>query len=340
MVQTEHVVAFLSEKYPNIHFEVISMSTTGDNILDVALNKIGEKSLFTKELEIGLEKREIDLVVHSMKDLPTVLPDNMVIAAVLEREDPRDAVILKDGITTNLEDLPQGSIIGTSSVRRRAQLTGKFPHLEFADVRGNLNTRFKKLDEGDQYTALILAAAGVKRMGWGSRISQLLNAEDCIHAVSQGAIAIECRQDDEEILELVWGLNHHDTMLTCIAERALMRTLEGGCSAPVAAHAQLTDTGNLAILAGVWSLDGCQKRIKNHKVSLTNHSVELSSEREAYSTVFAPASVGDEIRLQMAIAEKAGMEIADQLLQDGAGEILDEAKKQNQAVPICISTKS
>ena len=187
LIQTRFVISELKKIRPELEFEIVEMSTVGDNVLDKALSKIGEKSLFTKELEVALEKRDVDFVVHSMKDLPTTLPPGMVIGAVLEREDPRDAVIIKsDSPSKSLAELPPGSVIGTSSLRRAAQLRSAYPGLVFQDVRGNLNTRLRKLDDPQgPYSALILAVAGVARMGWAERISQHLDADLCLHAVGQ-----------------------------------------------------------------------------------------------------------------------------------------------------------
>ncbi|KAM7399820.1 hypothetical protein PAMP_019064 [Pampus punctatissimus] len=185
-IQTDSVADKLKELYPDIHVEIVGMSTTGDKILDTALSKIGEKSLFTKELENALERNEVDLVVHSLKDLPTTLPPGFTIGAVLKRENPHDAVVLHPKhVGKTLDTLPENSMIGTSSLRRAAQLKKRFPHLEFKDIRGNLNTRLKKLDEKEDFAAIILAAAGLRRMGWENRISQILGPEDCMYAVGQ-----------------------------------------------------------------------------------------------------------------------------------------------------------
>ena len=227
LIQTRFVIAELKKIRPEIDFEIVEMSTVGDNVLDKALSKIGEKSLFTKELEVALEKKDVDFVVHSMKDLPTTLPPGMVIGAVLEREDPRDAVIIKSSLTSkSLGELPHGSVIGTSSLRRAAQLRSAFPGLVFQDVRGNLNTRLRKLDDpAGPYSALILAVAGVQRMGWAERISQHLDSDLCLHAVGQGALAVECRDCDLNTLELLSNLHHKETVIATIAERSFMKTL-------------------------------------------------------------------------------------------------------------------
>uniref|UniRef100_A0A8D2D423 Porphobilinogen deaminase n=1 Tax=Sciurus vulgaris TaxID=55149 RepID=A0A8D2D423_SCIVU len=215
-IQTDSVVAMLKALYPGLQFEIIAMSTTGDKILDTALSKIGEKSLFTKELEYALEKNEVDLVVHSLKDLPTMLPPGFTIGAICKRENPCDAVVFHPKfVGKTLETLPEKSTVGTSSLRRAAQLQRKFPHLEFKSIRGNLNTRLRKLDEQHEFSAIILAVAGLQRMGWQNRVGQILHPEECMYAVGQ----------------------------------------EGGCSVPVAVHTVMKD-GQLYLTGGVWSLDG------------------------------------------------------------------------------------
>uniref|UniRef100_A0A4W2IKL5 Porphobilinogen deaminase n=1 Tax=Bos indicus x Bos taurus TaxID=30522 RepID=A0A4W2IKL5_BOBOX len=217
-IQTDSVVATLKALYPGLQFEIIAMSTTGDKILDTALSKIGEKSLFTKELEHALERNEVDLVVHSLKDLPTVLPPGFTIGAVCKRESPYDAVVFHPKfVGKTLETLPEKSVVGTSSLRRAAQLQRKFPHLEFKSIRGNLNTRLRKLDELQEFSAIILATAGLQRMGWQNRVGQILHPEECMYAVGQ----------------------------------------EGGCSVPVAVHTAIKD-GQLYLTGGVWSLNGAE----------------------------------------------------------------------------------
>ncbi|KYO43098.1 hydroxymethylbilane synthase, b [Alligator mississippiensis] len=255
-IQTDSVVEMLCKQYPGLHFEIVAMSTTGDKILDTALSKIGEKSLFTKELENALERNEVDLVVHSLKDLPTSLPPGFTIGAICKRENPHDAVVFHPkSCGKTLNALPDKSVIGTSSLRRAAQLKRSFPQLEFRDIRGNLNTRLKKLDEKEDFSAIILAAAGLRRMGWENRIGQILNPEDCLYAVGQGALAIEVRAKDQEILDMVSALHDGETVLCCIAERAFMKHLEGGCSVPVAVSTLLKDS-QLYLTGAVYSLDG------------------------------------------------------------------------------------
>nr|CAI5819532.1 unnamed protein product [Callosobruchus analis] len=207
------------------------MSTLGDKILDIPLPKIGEKSLFTKELETALANGTIDFVVHSLKDLPTTLPDGMVIGAVLTREDPRDALVLrKDFNAYTLSTLPSSSIIGTSSLRRTAQLLKKYPHLKVESIRGNLNTRLRKLDELDTYNAIILAASGLIRMGWENRITEVssLEEKELMYAVGQGALAVECREDNLDIMKLLEPLYDLETALSVTAERSFLKTLGGG----------------------------------------------------------------------------------------------------------------
>ncbi|CAG8816270.1 3015_t:CDS:2 [Gigaspora margarita] len=222
LVQTNEVQKALQRAYPNIEFSILGITTTGDQILNKPLYQIGEKSLFTKELEVALENKTVDLVVHSLKDLPTTLPKGMTVGAMLKREDPNDALIIKGDLTAkSLEELPKGSIIGTSSVRRSSQLK-------------HADTRLAKLDNPDgQYSAIILAVAGLVRLGLNHRISQILPSNIMLHAVGQGALAIECRDDDEDIIELLSVLEDKDTRLRCTAERSLLRDLEGGCSVPI-----------------------------------------------------------------------------------------------------------
>ncbi|CAF4944747.1 unnamed protein product [Pieris macdunnoughi] len=264
LIQTNHVIDCLKNVHPDKEFTLVSMTTLGDRVLDVSLPKIGEKSLFTKDLEDALHNNTVDFVVHSLKDLPTSLPDGLAIGAVFEREDPRDALVLREDIkATSLEDLPEGSVIGTSSLRRTAQLRGKYPQLKVIDVRGNLNTRLKKLDDpATDYSALLLASAGLQRMGWANRISKYLPCSDMMYAVGQGALAIECRSDSEEILKMLAPFNHPETYCRILAERSFLKTLGGGCSAPVGVSTKLKklDTNyQLTITGGVWSLDGATK---------------------------------------------------------------------------------
>ncbi|XP_065739257.1 porphobilinogen deaminase isoform X7 [Phocoena phocoena] len=206
-IQTDSVVATLKALYPGLQFEIIAMSTTGDKILDTALSKIGEKSLFTKELELALERNEVDLVVHSLKDLPTVLPPGFTIGAICKRESPYDAVVFHPKfVGKTLETLPEKSVVGTSSLRRAAQLQRKFPHLEFKSIRGNLNTRLRKLDELQEFSAIILAAAGLQRMGWQNRVGQ--------EGGCSVPVAVHTAMKDGQLYLTggVWSLNGADSM--------------------------------------------------------------------------------------------------------------------------------
>jgi hydroxymethylbilane synthase len=257
LVQTHWVQGELQKAHSDRTFEVQTMSTQGDNILDVALAKIGDKGLFTKELEDAMLSRQVDFAVHSLKDLPTNLPAGLMLGAITEREDPADAVVFHARHQAkNLETLPDGAVIGTSSLRRLAQLRHHYSHLAFKDVRGNLNTRLAKLDAGE-YDALILAAAGLQRLGMPERIDQILSPEISLHAVGQGALGIECRQNDDQILSLFSPLIHSPTTQRCLAERSFLRELEGGCQVPIGVNSMIV--GDRLTLKGmVASLDGVQ----------------------------------------------------------------------------------
>ncbi len=257
MIQTHWVQDKLKQAFPDRTFEVHTMSTHGDKILDVALSKIGDKGLFTKELELGMLQNEVDFAVHSLKDLPTNLPEGLILGSVTERENPADALVVHAKHNDKqLETLPEGAVIGTSSLRRLAQLRYYYPHFEFKDIRGNLNTRLQKLDDGG-YDAIILAVAGLERLGMADRIHQVIPAEISLHAVGQGALGIECRADDEEVLTFLQGIQHAPTAQRCYAERSFLRELEGGCQVPIGVNTFLE--GNVLKLTGmVASLDGKQ----------------------------------------------------------------------------------
>ncbi|XP_029570355.1 porphobilinogen deaminase [Salmo trutta] len=328
-IQTDSVAEKLKGLYPDVHIEIVGMTTTGDKILDTALSKIGEKSLFTKELETALERNEVDLVVHSLKDLPTTLPPGFTIGAVLKRENPHDAVVLHPkNMGKSLDTLPDKSVIGTSSLRRAAQLKKRFPHLEFKDIRGNLNTRLKKLDEKGHFSAIILAAAGLRRMGWESRVSQILGPEDCMYAVGQGAIAIEVRAKDKDILEMVSVLHDPNTVLRCIAERAFLRRLEGGCSVPVAVHTEVKDS-QLYLTGAVYSLDGSDSLKETMQTSIASDNkveerVDEWVQRVGVTANNMPGPAQD-------ASEKLGLDLANLLLSKGAKEILTLARELNDA---------
>jgi hydroxymethylbilane synthase len=231
------------------------MSTQGDKILDVALAKIGDKGLFTKELEEAILAGRIDFAVHSLKDLPTHLPPGLMLGAITKRENPADALVLHarhQGKT--IGELPPGSVIGTSSLRRLAQLRHHFPNLQFKDVRGNVNTRLAKLDSGE-FDGLILAVAGLKRLGLAERIGQILPPEISLHAVGQGALGIECREGDTTVLPLFQPIVDFATTQCCLAERAFLRELEGGCQVPIGVNSVITGE-RLTLRGMVATLDG------------------------------------------------------------------------------------
>ncbi|MCC6586197.1 MAG: hydroxymethylbilane synthase [Bryobacterales bacterium] len=213
--------------------EIQIIKTTGDKITDVALSKVGGKGLFTKELEDALLDKRIDLAVHSLKDMPTELPEGLTLAAVPEREDARDAIVGK-----TLDELPKGAKVGTSSLRRAAQLKAFRPDLAIENIRGNLDTRLRKLDDG-QYDAIVLAAAGLRRLGWGGRIAEIIPVEIMCPAVGQGALAIETRNGQDEAAAVCATLIHEDTFQAVTAERALLAGLGGGCQVPIGAHARV-----------------------------------------------------------------------------------------------------
>ncbi|XP_075696188.1 porphobilinogen deaminase isoform X2 [Rhinoderma darwinii] len=328
-IQTDSVVEMLTNKFPDAHYEIVAMSTTGDKILDTALSKIGEKSLFTKELENALERNEVDLVVHSLKDLPTTLPPGFTIGAVCKRESPYDAVVFHPkNAAKRLDSLATNSIIGTSSLRRAAQLKKRYPLLEFKDIRGNLNTRLKKLDEHNDYSAIILAAAGLHRMGWEDRIDQILLPEHCLYAVGQGALAIEVRAKDQDILNMVCALQDPPTVLRCIAERAFMKRLEGGCSVPVAVCTSIEDS-QLHLTGAVYSLDGSDslEETMQRTILFPHEEVDGPNDDDQHVGITALGVP----RKALESAEYLGAELADLLLSKGAKEILTVARQLNDA---------
>lgn len=232
-----------------VEFEIREMVTKGDKILDVTLSKVGGKGLFVKEIEQALLSGEIDLAVHSMKDLPAVLPDGLVLGAVPEREDPRDVLIARDG--SKLAELPAGSVIGTSSLRRACQIRSVRPDLRVEWIRGNIDTRLGKLENGE-FDAILLAAAGLKRLGWQGKISEYLPVDTCLPAVGQGALALECREEDGPLRELLSLLHDPVTGREVAAERAFLARLNGGCEVPIGAHARTEGegTGETGLAAG------------------------------------------------------------------------------------------
>jgi len=305
-IQTNIARDALSATHPDTAFGTAFMSTGGDKNQSQALYLLGGKALWTQELEVALLAGEVDMLVHSFKDVPTELPPGCEIAGVMRREDPVDCLIVKKGREwTSLEDLPDGSVVGTSSVRRVAQLKRRFPRFVFKDVRGNLNTRMAKLDAPDgPFDAIILARAGMVRLGWGPRITANLGPPTLLHAVSQGALAIEIRTDDDASRALCAGIAHWPTEWACRAERACLRVLEGGCSVPVGVHTELREKegekgGVLVITGCVTSLDGVKH-------------VEHTIEREVKS---------------VEEAEEIGKQLAKVLIETGAREILADIKE-------------
>jgi len=231
--QAQHIRARLNELYPTCEVVLLGLTTQGDRVLEQSLAEIGGKGLFIKELEQAMADGRADLAVHSLKDVPMDMPEAFTLAAITEREDPRDAFVSNRYL--DLEGLPGGAKIGTSSLRREAQLRERDPLLRIEPLRGNVNTRLRKLDEG-QYDAIILAAAGLKRLGFGARIASLLDPEDSLPAVGQGALALECRSDRDDVIAALAPLAHKATTLTTTAERAFSRALSGSCHTPLAAH--------------------------------------------------------------------------------------------------------
>ena len=264
MVQTLWVKDELERNIPNLEVTIEAMATQGDKILDVALAKIGDKGLFTKELETQMLQDKADIAVHSLKDLPTNLPDGLTLGCITKREDPSDALVInKKNESYKLENLPSGSIVGTSSLRRLAQLKFNFPNLIFKDIRGNVITRLEKLDSGE-FDCIILAAAGLKRLGFESRIHQLIPSEISLHAVGQGALGIECKSDNDDVLKIIQVLTHEETSKRCLAERSFLRELEGGCQVPIGVNSGIKN--NQIFLTGmVASIDG-KKLIKDQSI--------------------------------------------------------------------------
>ncbi len=292
MVQTNWVKGELERAHPNLTISIEAMATQGDKILDVALAKIGDKGLFTKELEAQMLIGRAEIAVHSLKDLPTNLPTGLILGCITEREDPADALVVNTKFSDHkLETLPEGSVVGTSSLRRLAQLRHHYPGLVFKDVRGNVITRLEKLDAGE-YDCLVLAAAGLSRLGFEDRIHQLIPSEVSLHAVGQGALGIECVSSRPEVLEAIKVLEHIPTSNRCLAERALLRELEGGCQVPIGVNSKI-EKDELILTGMVASLDG-KRLIRDQRKGAVNNS------------------------------EMIGKDLAEVLKSQGAGEILAE----------------
>lgn len=295
LVQTEWVQGELSQAHPDFAFPIETMSTQGDKILDVALAKIGDKGLFTKELEDAMLAGVVDFAVHSLKDLPTHLPQGLMLGAITKREDPSDALVLAPNHQgKTIGELPPGAVIGTSSLRRLAQLRHYFPEFQFKDVRGNVNTRLAKLDNGE-YDGLILAVAGLKRLGFYDRIGQILSPEISLHAVGQGALGIECRDGDETVLPLFQPIVDFNTTQCCLAERSFLRELEGGCQVPIGVNSTISDQhlllkGMVAALDGKTLIKGeCQGHIDDPEtigIELA-HNLKTQGAQEILDRIFA-----------------------------------------------------
>lgn len=287
--QAEHIKARLIEHYPDLKVSLLGMTTQGDQILDSPLARIGGKGLFVKELELALQAGRAQLAVHSMKDVPVDLPQGFVLAAITAREDPRDALV--SNRYRSLAELPSGSRVGTSSLRRQAQIRAAYPHLVVDTLRGNVNTRLRKLDEG-QYDAIILAAAGLKRLGLAHRIAALLTPEESLPAVGQGALGVETLTVREDVIALVGCLNDAETAACVRAERAMSRRLQGGCQAPIGGYARF-EGGRLRLSAFVSDLAG-----------------QRFYRAEAWGEADDPETLGEQV--------------ADALLTQGADRILQE----------------
>lgn len=285
--QAEHIRARLQELHPDLTVELVKFVTQGDKILDTPLAKIGGKGLFVKELEAALLDGRADLAVHSMKDVPMALPEGLTLAVICEREDPLDAFVSNQ--FEKFADLPQGAKVGTSSLRRKSQILKQRPDLQIIDLRGNVGTRLAKLDEG-QYDAIILASAGLKRLGLSERIRHCLTPDISLPAVGQGALGLECRAADQDVLALIQPLLHEETDVCVRAERAFNAYLEGGCQVPIAGYATLQN-GKIHIEGRVGSPDG-----------QTLLRAELTDEANN--------------------AQQLGENLARNLLDQGAGELL------------------
>ncbi|KAB7683111.1 hydroxymethylbilane synthase [Plesiomonas shigelloides] len=285
--QAEHVRQLLCAQHPDLEVTLVPMVTKGDVILDTPLAKVGGKGLFVKELELALLEQRADIAVHSMKDVPVEFPDGLGLVCICERDDPHDALVSNH--YDSLDALPQGAIVGTSSLRRQCQLRAARPDLHIKDLRGNVGTRLSKLDNGE-YDAIILAAAGLRRLGLEARIRARLSVQQSLPAVGQGAIGIECRLDDARVRALLAPLNHADTADRVVAERAMNNRLQGGCQVPIGSYAELTGD-QLYLRALVGAPDGSRL-------------------------------LQAEIRGPRTEAEQLGSALAEQLLDAGAGSIL------------------
>lgn len=312
LAQTEIVVQALQAVFPSDSFPIHSMTTTGDRDQNTALYNFGGKGLWTSQLEELLVSKKLDLVVHSLKDMPTTLPEGCTLGCVTTREDPRDTLVIKKELRDakgwkTLKDLPEGSVIGTSSLRRIAQLARRYPHLKFKDVRGNIQTRLRKLEEDPEMAAIVIAAAGLLRMDLGHHITQYLDIDNggILYAVGQGALGVECRSDDKRVLDALSKLEDKNTTLACLTERSLMRALEGGCSVPIGVETKWVEDGKLRLRATVVAADGSE-------------GVDAD--------VLEPVKTANE-------AEELGKAVAKDLLSRGADKILEVINAARPADP-------
>jgi len=295
--QANWVKSELEKRYPGMEVTLTKIKTIGDKILDVPLAQVGGKGLFVKEIEEAMLRGEIDIAVHSMKDVPTEFPEGLGLHCITEREDPRDAVISRN---VKFSELPQGARIGTSALRRQAQLLKVRPDLQMVIIRGNVETRIRKLED-DNLDAVILAAAGLKRLGFTEKVGEYLDTDLSIPAIGQGALGIECRLDNAVITETIDFFNHPDTSYAVRAERALLKRCEGGCQVPIAAHGTVSG-GVLRLVGFIAAVDG---------------------QRSVRGEVSGP--VGE--------CEKLGIKLADQLLGEGGKAILEEVYQREISSP-------
>lgn len=322
LCQAELVKNELLALNPDLKIEIKKIKTTGDKILDAPLAKLGGKGLFVKEIEEALLEIKADIAVHSMKDVPVNLTERLHIKAICKREDPRDALILKipnsnpplADQNSNLRNLPQGATVGTSSLRRACQIKNMRPDLNIIPLRGNLDTRLKKLDEG-KFDAIVIAYAGVKRLGLENRIAELIEPSVILPAIGQGAIGIECRIDDECINKLVEQLDHEETAICVKAERAFLRKLEGGCQVPIAAHARLDAR--------------CLPQASRRGDQMTNACIRYQGSGilvidGLVGSISGNKIIKAQIKGDIENAEKLGIELAGDLLSQGASKILSE----------------
>lgn len=291
LYQANKVKEAIEENFLDANAEIVVIQTKGDKILDVSLSKIGDKGLFTKELEVALLNNEVDMAVHSLKDLPTSFPEGLKLGGVLKRAEVRDALVSKNG--ERLNQLGANHVIATSSLRRRAQLLAYNPDFNIIDIRGNMNTRLTKMDNG-HCDAMIMAATGLQRLGLENRITEIIDTDIMVPAVSQGAIGIEIRKNDEDIATIINGINHEETMLVTTAERAFLKSMEGGCQIPI----------------------GCYSVISDNKFSFTGLVADLKGE------ILIRVNSSGKLEDAKAIA----LDVSKQMIAKGATEILEEIR--------------